>query len=363
MWPVKESGEDSDRRRRMIEVQVSCYMLDYFNRLGFEFTDFQKATLIWNIPCKPWCEILDTLKKLADITTDERVKTQVFERVSFEEKKFKKFEDNTQKEYVYVVVDREDNSGCGFFSVYDIALEYAKKYANEYETRCLIQKQKIVQKAEDQIVRNAWSGNPNLGLELEEYEEYSGNPVAEILLNANGDIVTIESYELSKDDEELVSEYRTNRFEFPFIKIPFDMSVGTVARDISTGKYYVLAQGKEDWDKYLKRIEERNLFVDFSDVQVVVYSITENGCWSHDHINPLYLEPGSPEWEEDNRKHNAMRRALENLGDYLSNKSCGRSVSGDAVIASSLDYAEKSLNREARLERILNAMTVEDILF
>ena len=182
-------------------------------------------------------------------------------------------------------------------------------------------------------------------------------------MNDSGNIATIDSNELPKEDEEFVNEYRTDRFEFSFLKIPFDMQVGTVVRDIPTGEYYVLAQGKEEWNKYIKRIDEQKLYVDFSDVQVVAYRLTERGYWSHDHINPLYIEPETLEHKPDSKKHNALKHALESLGTYLKDQSCGKPVSGEAVIAYSLEYAERCLNREERLEFVLRATAVENILW
>ena len=103
----------------MFELVLSGYMRDFFNRTGFEFTDFQKATLIWNAPYKEWRESLENLMELADLTSDEIVKKQIHERIAFEEKKYKMFQENSQKQYVYVVTDRTDNSSCGFFSEYN----------------------------------------------------------------------------------------------------------------------------------------------------------------------------------------------------------------------------------------------------
>lgn len=37
-------------------------------------------------------------------------------------------------------------------------------------------------------------------------------------------------------------------------------------------------------------MEKRKEFVDFSDVQVMVYEVNENGAWRHCHTNPMYLE-------------------------------------------------------------------------
>ena len=45
----------------MFELVPSACMRAYFEELHFEFTDFQKATLIWNAPNKSWKERLEAL--------------------------------------------------------------------------------------------------------------------------------------------------------------------------------------------------------------------------------------------------------------------------------------------------------------
>ena len=64
--------------------------------------------------------------------------------------------------------------------------------------------------------------------------------------------------------------------------------------DTRNGSYYVLEEGEADWNRYLERIEEKNWYVDFSDIQMICYKLTESGIWSHEHINPLYLEVEFP---------------------------------------------------------------------
>ena len=79
-------------------------MREYFKEKGFEFTDFQKATLIWNMPGKTRDEIFAALKELADTAKDEVTRQQILERIQFEEKQFAVFMDNSADKYVYVVV-------------------------------------------------------------------------------------------------------------------------------------------------------------------------------------------------------------------------------------------------------------------
>ena len=350
----------------MFELVPSKYMRDFYKEIGFEFTDFQKATLIWNAPNKTRQEILDALQELADETREAKVRQQILERIGYEKKIFAVFLDNSDSKYVYVVEDWEDRCSCGFYQKYDMAVNYAVRYSKEYETKCFIKKQRIVMEEADEIVRNPFRENPNIGcdFEISEYSAYSGDEVASAALNERGEVVRFWSLELP-EEEKTVEEYRTDRFEFAFMKIPFSMQPGTIVKNIVTGTYGVLAQGKEDWDAYMKRREERNLYVDFSDIQVIVYELTEKGYWSHEHTNPMYIEADSPLTEVEDGKVQAFRRATEALGSYFRAKNSGENASPfeEDVIKYAKEYARVCKEEDRWGKIVEKAEKLEDILW
>ena len=155
----------------------------------------------------------------------------------------------------------------------------------------------------------------------------------------SGEIERFSSYELP-EEEKIVDSYQVERFEYHFIKMPCPLQAGTPVKDIRNGSYYVLVEGETDWDRYLERIEEKNWYVDFSDIQMICYKLTESGIWSHEHINPLYLEVEFPTCIEDDPKRQALRYAMEALGDYLSHKSNGKEFCPDLVLKYARKYAE-----------------------
>lgn len=351
----------------MFELVPSTDMRDFYKEIGFEFTDFQKATLIWNAPDKARQEILDALQELADETAETKVRQQILERITYEKKAFAIFLDNSDSKFVYVVEDREDRCSCGFYQKYDMAVNYAVRYSKEYETKCSIKKQRIVMEEADEIVRNSFRENPNMGggdFESPEYCAYSGDEVASAILNEKGEVVRFWSLELP-EEEKTVDEYRTDRFEFAFMKEPFAMPPGTVVKNIVTGNYGVLAQGKEDWDAYMKRIEERNLYVDFSDIQVIVYELTEKGYWSHEHTNPMHIEADLPSAEAEDGKVQAFRRAAEALGNYFRTKSKGENLNPfeESVLKYAREYAAVCKEEDRWGKIVEKAEKPEDILW
>ena len=344
----------------MFEIVPSQWMKKCFEEIDFAFTDFQKATLIWNAPGRLRQEILDALEELSEETRDETLRRQINERLDYEKKAFEIFIHNQTGKYVYVVEDMKYES-CGFFIGYDRALKYAKKYMQTYELKCRINKQLIVATDADEIVRNPWRGNPNLGFETEEYCVYDGTAVASVTLNMSGEIEQFSSYELP-EEEKIVDSYQMERFEYHFIKMPCPLQAGTPVKDIRNGSYYVLEEGEADWNRYLDRINEKKWYVDFSDIQMICYKLTESGIWSHVHINPLYLEVEFPTYIEDDPKRQALRYATEALGDYLSHKSNGKEFCPDLVLKYARKYAEVCREKSLSEKTLEEAKKPEDIM-
>lgn len=350
------------REKNMFELIPSQYMRECYRELNFTFTDFQKATLIWNSPGKKRQEILDALKELAADTKDFCTKRQIQERLDYERKAFEKFKENDAGKYVYVVAEREDNENAGFFSEYERAFQYAKRYMKKYEVTCSIEKQRIVATPEDETVRNPWKENPNLGLETEEYCAYSGVEEAKAGFNCEGEAEYFYSRELP-EEEKIVDTYRIERFESHFMKIPAPLQTGCPVRNVVTGTYGILAQSEEEWEKYLKWIEDRELYVDFSDVQMIVFELNESGIWIHNHVNPLYLEVENPPVISGDEKQDAFRRAMEAMYEYLRHEkeeNCEARYGG-AVLQRSREFAQ--ICQEEKCDRRWkDACKAEDIM-
>lgn len=73
----------------MFELVQSQWMREYFEEIGFAFTDFQKATLIWNAPGRLRQEILDALEELSEKTRDKTLRRQINERLNYEKRHLK----------------------------------------------------------------------------------------------------------------------------------------------------------------------------------------------------------------------------------------------------------------------------------
>lgn len=114
----------------MFEIVPSQWMKKCFEEIDFAFTDFQKATLIWNAPGRLRQEILDALEELSEETRDETLRRQINERLDYEKKAFEIFIHNQTGKYIYVVENMEYES-CGFFIDYNRALRKSLKKHKE----------------------------------------------------------------------------------------------------------------------------------------------------------------------------------------------------------------------------------------
>lgn len=282
----------------MFDIVASNYMRDYLKGKR-EFTDWEKATLIWNNPMHTWRERLDSLKELAITTKDEALKCQIGERINHEERVYQQFITNQNNSYIYVLLDDMDYP-CGYFKDYEVAKQYGIKYCekNEDILKYYIEKPVLFTEVAEDIVDKTWT--------LASY-------------NPQGEICSFFAYEISDEEKENLNVMNKKRFENSFFSFPFEMKEGTIVKMVNNGKYAVLEKGVRAWTEYME-IADASSFLDYTDIQVVVYEINENGHWFHTHVNPLYLEPELPEVEDGNKKEEAYKDAIIALSIYFQNE-------------------------------------------
>lgn len=95
---------------------------------------------------------------------------------------------------------------------------------------------------------------------------------------------------------------------------------------------------------------------------MMCYGLTESGIWSHEHINPLYMEVEFPIYIEDDPKSQALRYAMEAMGDYLSHKSNGKEFCSDLVLKYARKYAEVCRKKSSSEKMLEEAKKPEDIM-
>lgn len=303
-----------------MELIDSKYTREKYKELGIEFSDWQKAAIIWHKHMSSQ-EILNGLRELAAKTADLELRKQIEERINYEEKLLAYIKQNPNNDYVYIIKDKKLGYDYGAFYMFETALERARKYAKEDEEEMCIDKIQIVKDTQMPKGKSYSRWNPNLfpdRLEIEEYcSEYSDGRVGRIGITIDGDINYWWSSEATWEEDMVVDHFDKNRFETTFIKLPYVHKSGMIVKYTPTGEVGVLATGKEDWDKFMKRVDNGCL-VGYYDASHLVYSLSEDGYWIHDHISPFFLEEVNMLDEPADEKETMLYQAMKALSEFFS---------------------------------------------
>ena len=91
----------------MQELIPSEYVRNYIKKRGKHFTDFEKATIIYNMP-EPYEKRFQMLRELAENTGDMILKQQIIERLVYGEEEMQEIQDEDLEiarfENAYVVI-------------------------------------------------------------------------------------------------------------------------------------------------------------------------------------------------------------------------------------------------------------------
>lgn len=164
----------------------SKYTGDRYAEIGFELTDSQKATIIWNKCSLTYNERLEEIAKIYKSTSDMQLKEQIKERIDFEEKAFARLKERNDENVVYVVKTADDLYGV--FTKFDTALLQAKKIGSEWhiEDEIRIEKHQVITgeygilatDKEVEMPNGDWSCEKQMAFEraMEAFSDYmSGN--------------------------------------------------------------------------------------------------------------------------------------------------------------------------------------------
>ena len=117
-------------KKRMAKLPISDYVADYYKSQGIEFTLRQQAALCW---CY-YSLLKDRLKSLRDILSisdDEKLNTEIKERVEYEEKAYECFMTNNDPIIFYVFHSDDKEERDEYFASAKAAFSYGKRHSNQ----------------------------------------------------------------------------------------------------------------------------------------------------------------------------------------------------------------------------------------
>ena len=270
-------------KEKELEILIpSKTVRDYVVETGWEFTDFQKASLLCHreLPLK---EEYSYLKALGDCTADLTLRKQIAEYLGDMERGFQKFRENSGRHSIYVLKVMEEGGfwdgeylDSGYFFDWETALGCGKKENVPFE----IEKYPVDDmpvSEDDPCSRHADSG---------------------IRFHKEGEAVCFWSNEMAKFDNK--------RFNNALIEIPNPFERGDIVkcRRADGSEVFGIVEGeREKWEKRLEcnleSVKEGDACIDFSNLLISVAFLCEDGNFAYsDSTTPLDLERYQPK-EED----------------------------------------------------------------
>ena len=265
----------------------------FIQESGYAFTDWQKASLLYRRDC-PQTAVRSALLTVRDGTTDRVLKRQLTEYLEREEDVFRLLKENPDRDFLYILTYRNEDSEDEIRYFFDY--EMAFRYGTQTKTTFVIEKhlvgaKKVLDRFEDGI-----------------YRDYA---VATICYDKRCTAECFDSSELPPADWNAEDEWHT-RFEHMFYEVPNPFERGDIVRTVGTDDYGVVETSQSEWHERLARYQspDREIQPDWSDVQIRVIFPNDDGTFSHEHINPVYLERCQPKTDIEDKLSGALERLL-----------------------------------------------------
>ena len=285
----------------MLELIPSRDVREHLKEIGHEFTDAEKATIIYNI-VEEVTRRNNLLKQLAGTTSDSELRTQIEERLDFDKRSWQQFiEDDRGCYYTASYLDFDEEwDTAGSFAGYKLAKLKIEELEKEQEgSGYKIEKYQILGEKEN-VVKGYYRTNRRLlnllGNTGENskpcYEEYDiGDfPISKAEYNSKGQLIDFYSAEMPIEEVEKMEDWGEARFEDKFIYIPTPFKPGEVVCSVKDPQTLGVIDMALEHIEWLKEMAHDDFPKDWTDVSVQVLFLHEDNSLSHDHINPLYLQ-------------------------------------------------------------------------
>ena len=283
---------------------ISPTPLRHMEQNNLRFTDFEAAGLIYNSHLTPE-ERHRRLEALAAETDDARLKSQIATRLQVDREDMDVFKNNAEG-YVYVVNSKEDGEDCpcGYFANFELAYEHGKKQGCKFS----IEKYRLVGWGGMEPLKGKGYFNPNISDRTDPAElvkEYDDDdfplPDGCFKYNEDGVLTYFHCANELRDDKEVMSMlYDLNRFENAFIFMSNPFELGDIVKETESGEVGIVETSQAEWNDFNEKIRSSKLAgCDFSDACITVEFLCDSGTFSHNHVNPAFLEKYEPKKGDD----------------------------------------------------------------
>ncbi|MFI3202027.1 MAG: hypothetical protein R3Y54_11000 [Eubacteriales bacterium] len=282
---------------------------EYLQEIEHEFTDFEKATIIYNLSANIAIRN-EKLIALQQETRDEVLRRQIQERLEYDQRVLEQFYDTDNGKYIMVVFGRYksefdgriEEDPIGYFTDGELAKEYARRcwsseengYGFDIRKQRLITRKEELQEAVKSRIWTLSDGKGELSqTEESTYEEYASIEFGELCYSKEGALKYFWVQELVEGEEQILENY-SEHFEEYFVEIPHPFQVGDHVRIIGTETTGMISY-------VVKKEDFPNVILDWSDAAVITVdydAIAEDirtECGEeidvpHQHVHPMCLE-------------------------------------------------------------------------
>lgn len=260
------------------------------------FSDWDKAAIIWN-SMFPLQNKWESLQAIAEETTDDKLKEQILQRLTYDMDAYLTFKENAEG-FVYTLSSywmELNQVESPFFGNSGIARKEGCRIGGGSDFS--VEKHQVISEV-TQIIKNRTIYSPYFeakeSLQLEQFDT-GGVNIATCFYNGNGELMSIWTCELPKDQDLLVNSMNNERFENKYVVFPNPFEkfekmrfIGDVRKD---KRAMWIGESNETWAARVKEACGNRIYADYSDANIFVEYWDENRSeWGHDHITPIYLE-------------------------------------------------------------------------
>lgn len=279
-----------------LEILIpSEYVRNCIKETGWNFKDREKAALLYHADIS-WREQCKYLKNLEGYTADKELKKQICQYLDKIEISYAAFKENSDRSYIYILKVREEDISyskiqpSGYFYDWEMACEYGKKEKVSF----VVEKHLVGDKKNFQKYKDG---------------EYCDYETAYLCFDEKGEEQYFGSQEMEIDKEDDFYE----SFKTAFYEVPNPFERGDIVRLVGTEEYGIVEVTQKSWKEKMIKFQSSGCSqkVDYSDVQIRVVFLNQDGTFSHDHINPITLERYQPRQENRKRADSARDDLLQ----------------------------------------------------
>lgn len=244
----------------MVKLPMSEYVANYYKEQGIEFTLRQQATLCWN-GYHLLKDQLKSLREILEMSDDEKLNTEIRERIEYEEKSYECFLANRPGCIYVFIPDPDDEDESEYYRQYFSSVEAAVSYGITHcKDTYQIEKHYLFEKY------------PKGFLDKEDDKDNYITKIAYYYYTSRGDVTHGWTDECHPSNPS-VEGFDRGRFEDMFLNIKSPFGVGDIVIGEGLEYPYVVASDHDCFEKEYSRHQDP-LMIDITDNLIFVDCIS-----------------------------------------------------------------------------------------